>query len=89
MELMIPGSAVRHASEARCKIWLVKYIYLSPLIVLAAVRSKAVALLLLIHCLLLLTLFVGVLCLILVLLYNTYGPFFSFIIISLMESWLL
>ena len=37
----------------------------------AAVRSKAVVLLLLIHCLLLLPLFVGVLCLVLVLLCNT------------------
>ena len=41
---------------------------------LAAARSKAVVLLLSIHCLLLLPLFVGVLCLVLVLLFNTLCP---------------
>ena len=48
----------------------------------AAVRSKVVVLLLLIYCLLLLTLFVGVLCLVLVLLFNTLCPS-SFAIILL------
>ena len=41
-------------------------IHLRPLVALAAVRSKVAVLLLLIHCLLLLTLFVGVLCLVFV-----------------------
>ena len=40
----------------------------------AAVRSKAVVLLLLIHCLLVLSLFVGVLSLVLVLLFSTLCP---------------
>ena len=49
---------------------------------LVAVRSKAVVLLLLSHCLLLLPLFVGVLCFILVLLCSNKRPFFllSFIL---------
>ena len=44
--------------ESSAKIWSVK-INLSPLVAQAAVRSKAVILLLLIHCLLLLPLFAG------------------------------
>ena len=48
--------------------------YLSPSVASAAVRSKAVVLLLLIYCLLLLPLFVGVLCLVFVLLYSTLCP---------------
>ena len=51
------------------KIWPLKYICPTPL-ALAAVRSKAVVLLLLIHSSLLLPLFVGVLCLVLVLMCN-------------------
>ena len=45
--------------------------HLSPPVAQAAVRPKVVGLLLLIHCLLLLPLFVGVLCLVLVLLCST------------------
>ena len=41
---------------------------------LAVVRAKAVVLLLLIHCLLLLPLFVEILCLVLVLLFSTLCP---------------
>ena len=50
--------------------------HLSLPVAQAAVRSKAVALLLLllIHCLLLLPLFVGVLCFVLVLLFSTLCP---------------
>ena len=57
--------------------------HISSQVAQAAVRSKAVVLLLfLIHCLLLLPLFVGVLCLVLVLIFSTLCPF-SFAIISL------
>ena len=48
--------------------------HLSLLVAKAAVHSKAMILLLLVHYLLLLPLFVGVLCLVLVLLYSTLGP---------------
>ena len=58
-----------------------QYIILSSPVALAVVRSKVVVLLLLIHCLLLRQLSVGVLCLVLVLLCSTFGPF-SFVIIS-------
>ena len=49
-----------------------------------AARSKAVVLLLLIHCLLLIPLFVGVLCLVLVLLFSTLCP--SGVAINLIEK---
>ena len=48
--------------------------HLSLPVASAAVHSKAVVLLLLIYCLLLLPLFVGVLCLVLVLLFRTLCP---------------
>ena len=50
-------------TESRVKIWHQKKIHLRPSLVQAAVRSKAVVLLLLIYCLMHLQLFVGVLCL--------------------------
>ena len=53
----------------------------------AAVRSKAVVLLLLIHCLLLLSLFVGVLSFVLVLLFSTlYSSSFANILMGQRES---
>ena len=54
----------------------------------AAARSKAVVLLLLIHCLSMLSLFVTTLCLVLVLLLSTCRPS-SFAIILMGKSWLL
>ena len=47
--------------------------------------SKAVVLLLLIHCLLLLSLFVAVLCLILILLFRTLCPSFAIILMEKRE----
>ena len=64
--------------------------HLSPLLALTAVRSKAVVLLLMIYCLLLLPLFVGALCLVRVLLLSTSShSSFAIILMGKRESWLL
>ena len=60
-------------TESRAKIWY-QWVPLSPLVAWAAVRSKAVALLLLIYCLLLRPWFGGVLYLVLVLLFDDFCP---------------
>ena len=57
-----------------------------PMLVQAAIRSKAVVLLLLIHCLLVLPLFVGVLCWVLHLLFSTLAPSsFAIILMGMKE----
>ena len=56
------------------------------MLVQAAIRSKAVVLLLLIHCLLVLPLFVGVLCWVLHLLFSTLAPSsFAIILMGMKE----
>ena len=67
------GLCALTTTESRAKIWH-DQMHLSPTVTKAAVRSELLVPLLLFYCLLLLPLFVGVLCLVLVFLFSTLCP---------------